>query len=204
MKLVVISPESDDPRETAVLGGLLAAGLEHYHVRKPHWSRERLEAWLRELPDAWRSRLVLHQHHELVALLGLGGCHWRDDGTAPLMPARDGTIARRSCHDLAALRRAFGRYEGVLFGPVFPSLSKTGYKPPASFSPAEISVLLTQRNPDERRTSVFALGGITAENAPQALVLGFDGVAALGTIWQAADPVRAFCELQSSLACHAA
>src|SRR5947209_3397705 len=86
MKLVVISPEHNDPREIAVLAALLAAGLERYHVRKPHWSAAQLETWLRMLPSEWRSRLVLHSHHELVATLGLGGRHWRDDGIGRVIP----------------------------------------------------------------------------------------------------------------------
>lgn len=78
MKPIVISPEHEDPREVAVLGDLFAAGLERYHVRKPTWSREKLEAWLRALPREWRPRLVLHTHHALVASLALGGAHERD------------------------------------------------------------------------------------------------------------------------------
>lgn len=203
MKLVVISPEGDDPRERAVLGELFAAGLERYHVRKPAWSREKLAAWLSALPDAMRARVVLHQHHDLVAPLGLGGRHWRDGGSTPLAPARDGKYTSCSGHDFATLRAALGRYDSVFLSPVFPSISKPGYAPRADFSSTKISSLLAARSPDDRRTSVLALGGITAETALRALALGFDGVATLGAIWQAPAPVRAFTELQNSLACHA-
>jgi thiamine-phosphate pyrophosphorylase len=135
MKLVVISPEHDEPREIAVLGALFAAGLERYHVRKPHWSAAQLETWLRALPVEWRPRLVLHSHHELVARLGLGGRHWRDekggaacpqDALSALRSTRS-TFTSRSCHDLATLRTALGHYDSVFFGPVFPSISKPGY-----------------------------------------------------------------------------
>ena len=194
MKIVVISPEADDLREMAVMGGLFAAGLQRYHVRTPGLSSDQLEAWLRGLPNEWRPRLVLHQHHQLVAELGLGGRHWRDDGSANAFPA-GGTPAlpaSRSCHDLATLRGALGRYDSVFFGPVFSSLSKPGYGPGASFVPQELSSLLEGRTASERRTSVLALGGITAETAPRALAMGFDGVAVLGALWQSHDPVGAF------------
>ena len=204
VKIVVVSPAQDHPQEAAVLGELFAAGLERYHARKPDWTRDQLEAWLRALPSAWRPRLVLHQHHELVASLALGGRHWRDDGTAPLAPTRDGKLTSRSCHDLIALPAALGRYDAVLFAPVFPSLSKPGHGPHDDALFDELSALLAHRSAAERRTCVLALGGITAETAPRALALGFDGVAALGAIWQAADPVHAFAQLSSSLACHAA
>lgn len=204
MKLVVISPEAADPRETAVLRGLFAAGLECYHVRKPHWSAAQLEAWLRALPAGWRSRLMLHSHHELVARLGLGGRHWRDDGSAPPTPPAGQGLTSRSCHDLATLRMALGRYDSVFFGPVFPSLSKPGHGPQPDFSSDKVSALLAQRTSMERRTCVLALGGVTAEHLPRCHELGFDGIAVLGAVWQSADPVAAFCELQEAIHAHAA
>src|SRR5271157_1801926 len=100
MKIVVVSPPSTDPRERAALEGLWAAGLERYHVRKPAWTAAELEAWLRRLPAAWRPRLILHEHHHLVAALGLGGAHDKDGA------ARDAgrPAASRACHDLPTLR----------------------------------------------------------------------------------------------------
>ncbi len=233
MKLVVISPEHDEPREIAVLGELFAAGLERYHARKPAWSREKMETWLRALPREWRARVVLHQHHELVDALDLGGRHWRDNGSSevgrgvPAVPSATGlglakaeslplrnpahpessphpAITSQSCHDLATLRTAVCGYDTVFFGPVFPSLSKPGYGPRGETSLAEISAFLASRSAAQRRPCVLALGGINAETAPRALALGFDGVAVLGAIWQSANPVLAFAELQNSLACHAA
>ena len=204
MNLVVISPESNDPRESAVLRDLFAAGLERYHLRKPHWPREALARWLDDLPPQWRARVVLHQHHELIAEFGLGGRHWRDDGTAPFEPTAAGPFTSRSCHDLTTMRNTLGRYYTVLFGPVFPSLSKPGHGPRENLPLTELSVLLAGRTASERRTRVLAIGGITTETAPRALALGFDGVAALGSIWRAADPVGAFSALQFSLACHVA
>jgi thiamine-phosphate pyrophosphorylase len=206
MKPVVISPADHDTREPTVLGRLLETGLERYHVRKPGWTLEQLSRLLAPWPRAWRARVVLHHHHELVAQLGLGGRHWPGDDADPAAsapPAPDG-LTSRSCHDLAILRAALGRFDAVFFGPVFPSLSKPGHglRPETDF--AAVSALLAARTPTERRTRVLALGGITAATAPRALALGFDGVAVLGAIWQAADPVRAFAEISSSPARHAA
>jgi thiamine-phosphate pyrophosphorylase len=228
MKLVVISPERDDSREPAILGELFAAGLEHYHVRKPSWSREKLEAWLRALPQEFRTRLVLHQHHELVDALGLGGVHERDElvgrgvpaepsrlrsaGDVSISSSAKSTTAQpeaspyptypltsRSCHDLARLRAALGRYDSVFFSPVFTSISKPGHGPRPDFPFVALAALLATRTSEERRTTILALGGITTETAPRALALGFDGVAVLGAIWQAPDPVAAFVTLRASV-----
>ena len=224
MKLVVITPEAIDSREPAVLATLFAAGLERCHVRKPALARDELAAWLRAIPAEFRSRLVLHQHYDLVAEFSLGGRHWRDDGqevgrvilnpppqrllsqekrrvtdNAPHQP-----FTSRSCHDLATLRAALGHYDAVFFGPLFPSISKPGYAPRSDVSVDEISTLLALRPTGERPTDVIALGGITAGNISQCRALGFDGVAVLGALWNVADPVRAFSQLQFSLSRHAA
>ena len=226
MNLVLISPEGDDAREAAMLGELFAMGLERYHVRKPGWSRAKLAAWLGALPTVWRPRLVLHQHHDLVAELALGGVHWREsdlqagrgaDAAAdpraiesPLTAAISATcpaagsavrgLTSRSCHDLAAVRASLGHFDSIFFGPVFPSISKPGYVPHRNFPFSALSALLAMRGAFERQTRVLALGGITAENAPRALALGFDGVALLGGVWQAAAPLQAFRALQSIVA----
>lgn len=204
MKLIVITPEVLDPGEPAVLAALFAAGLERCHVRKPSATREELEIWLRAIPAEFRSRLVLHQYHDLVAELSLGGRHWRDDGLAPRIPPKDGVFNSRSCHDLASLRDTLGCYDSVFCGPVFSSISKPSHAPAGQWTSAELSALLCHRTVAERRTCVIALGGVTAKNSDQCRSLGFDGVAVIGSIWQAADPLRAFAQLQSSLTRHAA
>lgn len=205
MKLIVITtPEAPHPSEPAVLAALFAAGLERCHVRKPSATHDELAAWLQAVPVEFRARLVLHQHHDLVAELGLGGHHWRDNALLPPAPPNDAFLTSRSCHDLATVRAALGRYDSVFFGPLFPSLSKPGHGPGAGFSLEKISTLLAARAGIERRTTVIALGGITADNANRCRAAGFDGIAVLGAVWQAVDPVRAFTQLQLSLARHAA
>ncbi len=196
MSVVVISPEKPDPREPLVLAQLLDAGLPRYHVRKPAWSALELEQWILFLPDWCRSRLVLHQHHHLVEKLGLGGVHAPAGTVAggacpePAERADPGPsgFRSRSCHNLDELTASLGRYDSLFFSPVFPSISKPGYAPPADRDEAALTALLQS----PRTTEVLALGGITAANAASCLARGFNGVAVLGAIWQAADPVREY------------
>ncbi|HZZ20406.1 MAG TPA: thiamine phosphate synthase [Opitutaceae bacterium] len=190
MKVVVISPEGHDPRERGSLAGFIAAGLPRYHVRKPSWSETELETWILELPSGWHPHLVLHQHHGLVAKLGLLGTHDRDTGLSKHV-----STGSRSCHDMDGLLSALGKHPYVIFGPVFPSLTKPGYGPEPDYSWAQFKkILASKRAPGS--TQVLAIGGITAEVLPYCASLGFDGVAALGSIWTAADPVAAYMELR--------
>lgn len=196
MKLVVLSPEAEDAREPGVLAQLFAAGLRHYHLRKPAWTRTQCSEWLRAVPAEFHPRLVLHSHHALAADFKVGGVHFRDaDGPpSPLLRSR-------AAHDLATLRAALGRYDRLLVSPVFPSISKPGHTPDASrLAPAALKAILAL----PRRAEVIALGGIDATRVAACHDLGFDGVAVLGAVWLAADPLRAFTELQQALLAHAA
>jgi thiamine-phosphate pyrophosphorylase len=193
MQIVVISLESADSREVHAMEGFFAAGLERYHVRKPSWSREALEAWLEHLPRDWRPRIFLHQHPALAAKLGLGGAHDRDgDGSSGAL----GTS--RSCHHFESLRLLFPLYKTLLFGPVFPSLSKSGYGPAADFPWNELKAILRGRSADDAR--VLAIGGVTAERLARCSELGFDGAAVLGAVWNEQDPVAAFAGIREEAA----
>jgi len=194
MRIVVISPESRDPREAAAMEGLFAAGLEHYHVRKPSWTGGEIEAWLRGLPPAWRRRLILHAHPEIAAGLGLAGHHDRDRTDSP---ARAGFS--RSCHDLASLRRHLPAYRAILFGPVFPSISKPGYGPAPGFPWRELRALLERRR-HESGARVIAIGGVSAARLARCRDLGFDGAAVMGAVWNEPDPVGAYLGIRDAAA----
>jgi thiamine-phosphate pyrophosphorylase len=198
MRIVVLSPPGPDPRERTALEGFFAAGLERYHVRKPDWSESELESWLLGLPGSWRPRLILHEHHRLVAQLGLGGWHEKDPGQGT--PPKPGT-ASRACHRLAELRPLLERPLSVLFGPVFPSLSKPGHGPAPGFPWPELAALLrAERSADRRAARVFAVGGVTAERLPRCRELGFDGAAVLGAVWGAPDPAAALAAIRAAAA----
>ena len=186
MKLIVISPETEDAREHTALAQLFAAGLTSYHWRKPTWSRDQSVAWLRELPAEFLPRIVLHSHHDLADEFPVGGVH-NADASSPVF------FHSRAVHDLAALRASLDACGRLLVSPIFPSFSKPGYGPSPDFSHSELRTLLAL----PRRAEVIALGGIDVSLIPVCRELGFDGVAVLGAVWEAADPVATFRELLS-------
>ena len=199
MKLIVISPEAEDPREQSVLVKLFAAGLTSYHLRKPGWSRDDLVAFLRALPTEFHPRIVLHTHHDLAAEFALGGVHDRDQPQSESNPIGY-SWRSRAVHDLATLRASLDDYDRLLFSAVFQPFSNPSRGPDSRFSSVDLRAALVL----PRRAEVIALGGIDASRIGACRELGFDGVAVLGAIWQAADPQRAFEELQTALHAHAA
>jgi thiamine-phosphate pyrophosphorylase len=197
VRLIVISPEAEDARELAVLAELFSAGLTHYHLRKPAWSRAQLAAWLQALPEALHARIVLHTHHDLAAEFAVGGLHYRDQpfqqecnlmGETFRLSVR---LRSRAVHTLSTLRDSLGGYDRLLVSPVFNSISKPGHGPSADFVLADLESVLAL----PRRAEVMALGGIDAERIPACHDYGFDGVAVLGAVWQDSDPVHAFKQL---------
>jgi thiamine-phosphate pyrophosphorylase len=196
MKLTVISPSHFDPREYSVIDALFAAGLERYDVRKPEASALELEAWISLIPEKWRSRLMLHTHHEFVAQFGLAGCHYRGTDRPRRSESSSGKgYTSHTCHDLPTLRAALGYYDSVFVSSMFPRNNG----PTSALPDGRLRALLSARTTAQRRTTVFALGGVTAATIPHCSSLGFDGIAVKSAVWRSDDPIRAFRQIKKAL-----
>lgn len=112
------------------------------------------------------------------------------------------TLHSRAVHDMPSLLAALGTFDRVLVSPIFPSISKPGHVPTERLTQAAIASTLSSRAAipaTAKRTQVIALGGVELSRIANARSLGFDGVAVLGAIWQAADPIDAFNELNTAV-----
>jgi thiamine-phosphate pyrophosphorylase len=174
-----------------------SAGSEGSQVRGAHASRVLLSASRRER-FGWLGRDAQADTRDACAPrtwnTGIGCCN--ASGIGPRI------FTSRSCHDLETLRGALGHFDAVFFSPVFASISKPGYQPKVAHT--ELSAMLQARTEAQRQTEIIALGGISPANAGRCVELGFDGVALLGSLWGAADPLKVFDALQQSLAAHVA
>lgn len=177
MQLIVISSPERLGNEAALINALFDAGMKRFHLRKPSASAVALGALLNGIDRAYRSEVVLHQHHELAEHFGL----WRKHYPEKLRLQQDrhespplGPGLSTSIHDLTKLPE-LGAYEYVFFGPVFNSISKPGYHsnlPPNFRLPARPAA-----------PAIIALGGIDADYVHLARAMNFEGVAVLGAIW---------------------
>ena len=82
-----------------------------------------------------------------------------------------------STHSLNELINLKG-FNYVFLSPVFDSVSKHGYN--SMFSSEEI-IDFFKKNP--LYTKVIALGGLSMENIDTALLMGFEGAAVMGALW---------------------
>jgi len=103
-----------------------------------------------------------------------------------------------SAHSFEELKE-MGNMEIVLLSPVFDSISKCGYK--SKFSKEELKAGISEWRRfmgEGSGTKLYALGGVNAENICELKEMGFDGAAALGGVWNCADPVAAFSTLYNN------
>lgn len=207
--MVVITPEYDDPKELSLANEMLARGLPLLHIRKPYWTFEQLEHWVEKISYQHRDRLVIHiptpvinnctevfkQYVQLINSVKAQYAHLSTDtclfvnNYTPELP-----YLSTSVHNSAERTKLSTRHQRAFLSPVFPSISKRGYHPTVDWT----SILQTWEFP---WIQTVALGGITPECIPYIQAQGFDDFAVLGTIWQAAEPLKIFdlCHKQDRL-----
>ena len=171
--LVVISHALMLDGEAGYINALFDAGMEVFHMRKPSIDRASITELIHSIDPVYWPRIALHQHHEMASDFGIYRLHLTEErrrqGYEP-----EGYLST-SIHGACELS---DRFQYAFFGPVFDSISKPGYKA-ASF------IVSGPR--------LIAIGGITPDNAREALQMGFAGVAVLGSLWQKpADCVKQF------------
>ena len=189
MDLLAISPPDDEyPQEAHLIVQLLDAGLLRYHIRKPVGSQRATESLIQAVPEAYHSRLSLHQHDALVDRYEVCLHHTSHTDL-------DGRAARScSLHHLSSLETALDGYDYAFLSPIFPSISKAGYGP--SWTESALRAALKPDYP----TRLYALGGVQPGKLALAQSLGFQGVVLHGALWQAADPLQVFQSFRAMVA----
>lgn len=152
---------------------LLDNGYDRVHIRKPGASISETAALIESVPEAYRSRLSLHDHFALAEAYGLGGVHLNSRN--PETPFGWRGLVSKSFHSLCEIGSS--EYDYAFLSPIFPSISKPGYE--------------TIWNEKELREKVddkiIALGGVTFDKVPWIESVGFGGYAMLGDLWRKTD-----------------
>ncbi len=184
--LYAITPESDDSaRLFAKVEQALEGGIAMLQYRRKAAARElqRIEAI--ELAKLCRQRgvpFIVNDDPDLALQTGADGVHvGRDDaGVSACKKKMPGLIAGASCYnDLELAKTAVGAgADYVAFGSVFASPTK----PLAPRAPLE---LFAQARP--LGVPLAAIGGITYDNAPQAIAAGADLLAVISDLFDAPD-----------------
>lgn len=179
--------------EAAVRGGADAVQLREKDLEGAALLRLAREA--REA-IAGRALLLISDRADVARAAGADGVHLPSNGVAAGEVRRFWPGARvvgRSVHGAEDLRRA--EAEGAdyaLLAPIFAPRSKAASGPPLG----EEGFARIARG---ARIPVYALGGVTADNAARALAAGAAGVALIGEVMGAEAPERAARRVRAAL-----
>jgi len=174
-----------------LLGSCLAAGVRAVQLREkdlPARDLYRLALEVRELTRRHGARLLVNDRIDVALAVEADGVHLPTHGL-PVAEARrllgPNRLLGVSTHSPAEAPRA--QAEGADFlvlGPIFDTPSKRPFG-----SPLGPGILRAART--EVAIPLFAIGGITAANAPEVLAAGADGVAVISALLAAPDPGEA-------------
>lgn len=176
----------------ALLGGsldrLLASieqndrdGVDYIQIREKDLDAGPLSALVSEaVALCRRSKILVNTRADLAIACGAAGVHLASHAPAPAVWRRiapPGFLIGVSCHSVEEVVQAENEgADSVLFAPIFAPLSK-----PPERAPQGLDRLSEAAS--RVRIPVYALGGITKENAPLCIAAGAAGVAGI-TLFQ--------------------
>lgn len=188
----MLSPTKSFRNEAKLVCSLFELGLERYHLRRPRWTSDRVQSWIKSIPKACRSRIVLHQFPELVEKFDLGGFHVQA-GRSSFPECVPATKISVQCREYADFEKLGARCS-VFLGPIFPRDDRDLTTP--TRTPQEFTAILDYWRKHGGNNKIYAFGGISEQNIKICKKAGFDGVAVVGAVWESdKSPLDAFRQL---------
>jgi thiamine-phosphate pyrophosphorylase len=191
--IILIAPENDIPNEIEILHQLFEAGLLFYHLRKPNKNYDEHVEFLNQIDSKYHNRIVVHYFHELVNHYPLKGIHFQEAAREMHLEVPSvyfmklqmfGKTISSSFHKPETIANVIFEFDYHLLSTVFASISKTGYEG-KGFDVTGI------------RKTIIGMGGVTAENVPKLIELGYKGIGVLGGIWHSASPLATFKKMKT-------
>ncbi len=178
MNNIVISYHLKLYKEIDVVVGLIENGLTHFHLRKHDLSIYEYRKILLEIPSEYHNRIILHSHFELLQEFDLKGYHLTSEERSNVVIPENNLTKSTFAKDFNILPELDGRFEHIIIGPVFKSISKRDLEVRYNHD-----FLCTQFRENDFKSQILAIGGIKENTTEIALNYGFSGVAILGSIW---------------------
>ena len=177
-----------DCDDLSLLGDLADVGIDGFQVRANDLGGRELMVLTERVLGLVRPRgavVVVNDRLDAALAAGADGVHLgaEDLGVAEARKIAPELLIGATCRsagDVAVAARDGADYAG--FGPVFATTSKPGLPPPLGLAAVSAAA---------GTLPLLAIGGIVADSAAAARAAGAHGVAVIGGIWNAPDPVAA-------------
>jgi len=187
MLLIACSSPEKINREQDLVKVLFDDGLKTFHLRKPNHSEEEMRAWLDKTDEDVKKHLVLHSHWNLAEEYQLKGIHFGAHAYSLLsVEEKNYWLGKKklthssSVHNQAEVDQLEIGFDYAWLSPVFESLSKPDYRSDLNVTQFDA---LSRYIKTHKKTTVYALGGITAERIAELKNRPFDGAVVLGALW---------------------
>ena len=177
-KIAITEPYFFSGEAEMIVSLLEEHGFWRVHIRKPGATRQQVKKLVEEIPKHLYPSLSFHDHFDLAAELSAGGIHLNSRN--PEAPSGWGGLISRSFHSAGEIGSC--DYDYAFLSPIYPSISKPGYK--SVYEPEELKMHVNSK--------IFALGGVTPEKFDEIDRLGFGGCAMLGCAWRTTLNMRDF------------
>ena len=183
--VIVVTSESTVKDEASLINHLFDEGLEILHLRKPASTLEECKKLLDGIRSDNYNKIALHQHHDIAEQYEIKRLHFKEADRLNLVQSEELVYKQKimilstSLHHSNEIAELPAAYDYVFLGPVYSSISKSGYNSDWGENTFTRSL---------GTSKIIAIGGIDEDKIDQVKARRFDGIAALGAIWN--DPVH--------------
>lgn len=175
--MIVISNPTAIPNEITRIKKLFSAGLNCFHLRKPHLDIGQMSLLLEKIGLENHSKIVLHQHFSMTNYFNIHQIHWNTTLRSQLDPSDFKSLSlSTSTHSIAEFNNLSSDFQKAFISPIYPSISKSNYQVNTNWE-----LELAKRS--NYHTKLIALGGISPITIQFLRSYAFDDFALLGTIW---------------------
>ena len=198
MEIVLITSSKKDDHEPELVTKFFEAGLTTLHLRKPNWSTRAVIAYLDAIPPAFRNRIIIHSHHDLIFKYDLKGIHWTEVHLTrkfkkwwflrKLAASQKKVLFTRSYHKLSEVyNKEELVFDYYLIGTIYNNITNEFY---SGFYEQGVNAAIKTAN-----KKFVARGGINEVTIEKSVKYGFKGVALNSQIWKAESPFDRFIEI---------
>ena len=196
MQLIVISSSSTIENEAQIITTLFECGLETFHLRKHKLSTKKTKELLKNIPQHFHNRIIIHSHHKLAYKFNLKGIHLTKTHikqkiktwlTIKLIRFKNpGINITTSFSNIGQILDNEHRhnYSYIFLSPIFDSLNS---KFQGGFTEHSLRSAI-----QKSQLKIVARGGVDISIIEKANAIGFNGLAFYSCIWKKKDPLAEF------------